>query len=127
MPPNPKKKGEKKKKKKVKSDPKPSAGTEKDLEVPVSDPPVENQPNTNVETPSTEGTILEKINPNLQDPGTQVKSLSFKLYFMHILYGFSTLIHFISNRVIMKNTPLHQLTMRKVRPKTLAPIASRSI
>ncbi|KAK2430056.1 serine/threonine-protein phosphatase 7 long form protein [Trifolium repens] len=71
MPPNPKKKIEKKKKKKVKSDPKPSAGTEKDVEIPVSNPPVEDQPNTNVETPSTGGPIREKINPSLQDPGAQ--------------------------------------------------------
>ncbi|WJX35234.1 hypothetical protein P8452_23253 [Trifolium repens] len=71
MPPNPKKKIEKKKKKKVKPDPKPSAGTEKDAEIPVSNPPVEDQSNANVETPSTGGPILEKINPSLQDPGAQ--------------------------------------------------------
>ncbi|KAK2426398.1 serine/threonine-protein phosphatase 7 long form protein [Trifolium repens] len=71
MPPNPKKKTEKKKKKKVKPDPKPSAGTEKDAEIPVSNPPVEDQSNANVETPSTGGPILEKINPSLQDPGAQ--------------------------------------------------------
>ncbi|WJX91188.1 hypothetical protein P8452_73002 [Trifolium repens] len=45
--------------------------TEKDVEIPVSDPSVEDQPNTNVETPSTGGPIREKINPSLQDPGAQ--------------------------------------------------------
>ncbi|WJX88371.1 hypothetical protein P8452_70469 [Trifolium repens] len=45
--------------------------TEKDAEIPVSNPPVEDQSNANVETPSTGGPILEKINPSLQDPGAQ--------------------------------------------------------
>jgi hypothetical protein len=96
MPPNPKKKIEKKKKKKVKSDPKPSAGTEKDVEIPVSDPSVEDQPNTNVETPSTGGPILEKINPSLQDPGAQVKfPCLLDLPTCTFFYGFPTLTHFV--------------------------------
>ncbi|WJX44892.1 hypothetical protein P8452_31820 [Trifolium repens] len=71
MPPNPKKKTEKKKKKKVISKPHPSVEIERETEIPVSDPPVEDRPNNNVEDLSTEGPILEKINPSLQDPGTQ--------------------------------------------------------
>ena len=64
---------EKKKKKKAKANPKPSA--EKDIEIPVSNPPTEDQSTINVEAPSTRGPapILEKINPSLQDPGAQVK------------------------------------------------------
>ncbi|WJX10553.1 hypothetical protein P8452_01260 [Trifolium repens] len=71
MPPNPKKKTEKKKKKKVISKPNPSVEIERETDIPVSDPPVEDRPNNNVEDLSTEGPILEKINPSLQDPGTQ--------------------------------------------------------
>jgi hypothetical protein len=96
MPPNPKKKIEKKKKKKVKPDPKPSAGTEKDAEIPVSNPPVEDQSNANVETPSTGGPILEKINPSLQDPGAQVKfPCLLDLPTCTFFYGFPTLTHFV--------------------------------
>ncbi|WJX13039.1 hypothetical protein P8452_27797 [Trifolium repens] len=47
------------------------AEIERETEIPVSDPPVEDRPNNNVEDLSTEGPILEKINPSLQDPGTQ--------------------------------------------------------
>ncbi|WJX13847.1 hypothetical protein P8452_04191 [Trifolium repens] len=47
--------------------------TEKDIEIPDSTSPVEDQPTTNVEAPSTGGPapILEKINPSLQDPSDQ--------------------------------------------------------
>ena len=76
MPPNPKKKAdkEKKKKKKVKANPKPSAGSEKDTEVPHSNSPVEKQP-TNNEDPSTEDPAprQEKMSSCSQDPGAQVK------------------------------------------------------
>jgi hypothetical protein len=88
MPPNPKKKTEKKKKKKVISKPHPSVEIERETEIPVSDPPVEDRPNNNVEDLSTEGPILEKINPSLQDPGTQVKSLSFRLRHIRNLLWF---------------------------------------
>ncbi|WJX29686.1 hypothetical protein P8452_18300 [Trifolium repens] len=76
MPPNPKRKTdkEKKKKKKVKPSSKPSAGSEKDTEVPHSNPPVEKQP-TNNENPSTEDPAprQDKISLCSQDPGAQVK------------------------------------------------------
>jgi hypothetical protein len=76
MPPNPKKKTdkEKKKKKKVKASSKPSAGSEKDTEVPHSNPPIEKQP-TNNEDPSTEDPAprQDKISSCSQDPGAQVK------------------------------------------------------
>ncbi|WJX66946.1 hypothetical protein P8452_51451 [Trifolium repens] len=87
MPPNPKKKTEKKKKKVI-SKPHPSVEIERETEIPVSDPPVEDRPNNNVEDLSTEGPILEKINPSLQDPGTQVKSLSFRLRHIRNLLWF---------------------------------------
>ncbi|KAK2436482.1 serine/threonine-protein phosphatase 7 long form protein [Trifolium repens] len=47
--------------------------TEKDIEIPDSTSPVEDQPTINVEAPSTGGPapILEKINPSLQDPSDQ--------------------------------------------------------
>jgi hypothetical protein len=66
---------EKKKKKKVKANPKPSAETEKDIEILHSTSPVEDQPTTNVEAPSTEGPAprQETISSSLQDPGAQVK------------------------------------------------------
>jgi hypothetical protein len=75
MPPSPKKKAdkEKQKKKKVKANLKPSA--EKDIEVPVSNPPTKDQPTINVEAPSTEdpAPMQEKNNSSSQDPGAQVK------------------------------------------------------
>ena len=77
MPTIPKKKvdKEKKKKKKVKANSKPSAGPEKDIKIPHSNSPVENQPTTNVEAPSTKDLAprQEKISSCSQDPGAQVK------------------------------------------------------
>jgi hypothetical protein len=77
MPTIPKKKvdKEKKKKKKIKTNSKPSAGPEKNIEVPHSNSPVEDQPTTNVEALSTEDPALrqEKISSCSQDPGAKVK------------------------------------------------------
>ncbi|KAK2421825.1 serine/threonine-protein phosphatase 7 long form protein [Trifolium repens] len=75
MPTIPKKKvdKEKKKKKKVKANSKPSAGPEKDIEIPHSNSPVENQPTTNVEAPSTKDPAprQKKVSSCSQDPGAK--------------------------------------------------------
>jgi hypothetical protein len=106
-----------KKKKKVKSKSKPSESQTKEGESPIPTVPVENQPPPAVdEQPITD--VQVKYLLRLLRLCDMNRS---SLYLLR-LDSFLSL-----NRVVMKRTPLHLLTMRKIRPKTLAPIASRSI